>query len=231
MTPEKQELVGWWRNDKKNNVCVEDRSLGYAFYCIVAVFPFGSSNKMPTLISWIQSMEKESFWKHFTRQFGFVMLLAFSSVMNLPAVQMNNEVVKYMQNWGHFGTALSRTNKRAPMSTERGASMIDLAIKLTFYIDTTRVFSVSDELKKVGKTLVEKLNNEESLEHDEDYVTCISFLLYEKEIWKTAVYLGLDALVVASSMAFYCGKNKLPLDFIGPIRKKGKDKFGNIEFR
>ena len=229
MTPEKQALVGWWRNHNKNVVCVKDRSLGYAFYLVVSVFPFGTSNQMPSLQSWIQFMEKEAFFKAITKQFGFVMMLAYGSVMNLPVAQYNNELIKYMKNISHFDTALNRKNKKVSMSTGSGASLLDLAIKLSFLIDTNRVFGKSEEMVTSAKTFVEKLNKNESLAKDKDYVTAISFTFFDKDIWKTAVVLGLDALVFVNCIAFFTGRGKLAID-MDPV-KKHKDADGIITYR
>lgn len=84
MTKEKQELVGWWRMNKKNEVCVSDRSLGYAFFLITAIFPFGIQYQMPSLAAFMTELEKASFFKDLTKQFGYVMMLAYASVTNLP---------------------------------------------------------------------------------------------------------------------------------------------------
>ena len=49
MTKEKNELVGWWRFTKQNNVAASDRACLYALYLMIGMIPFGAQFGTPTL--------------------------------------------------------------------------------------------------------------------------------------------------------------------------------------
>ena len=139
-----------------------------------------------------------------------------------------------MKNPGHFNTALAKTNKKPTMSTERGASLIEMAIKVAFYVDTTRLF-INDSATKAGERLVRRLNDGLPLDFDSEYAVALSLILHSSDIFHTAVYLGLDTLVIVNSIAFCSNQSKTNtnygIDIPGNIKAKKTDKFGNVEKR
>ena len=51
--------MGWWRRtfEKHQKIAIRDRSLGYAFYLMVAIFPFDEeTSTFPTLIEFIDEI-------------------------------------------------------------------------------------------------------------------------------------------------------------------------------
>ena len=85
MTSSKAELVGFWRGRrvKDNLIIANDRSLIYAYYLIVSIFPLGEEFGMPSLLDFTSSLEKCKFFDDFCLMYGYYMFLCYGSVMNL----------------------------------------------------------------------------------------------------------------------------------------------------
>ena len=105
-----------------------------------------------------------------------------------------------MKNPSHFVTTMSRTNKKVTMGTKKGFDIIDLAKKLAFYIDVTRVFE-NEELLQKTKLIPQKIQNKTA--SDEDFLMLHSGAFYRPKIWETAVCVGMDTVAYLACIIFF----------------------------
>ena len=85
MYKEKNDVVGWWRALPKTLLWIPSKTWAYAFFLLLACFPFQGSTT-PPLEDLLDYMEKEEpkACDDFCEQFPVVLFLIFGSVLDTP---------------------------------------------------------------------------------------------------------------------------------------------------
>ena len=218
MTEKKNKIVGWWRatleDDQK--LRVDDRSPAYAFFMIVAVFPFGTEG-LPSLYDFFSAIAGENYFDEFCASFAYMMLMCYGSAMNLGVAVDNRELRKFMKNEKHLASALGKVSHKNIMSTQNGSILIAMAIKLSFFIDCLQAFEMEEFVqenkngyrkrdlalrKNKGPTSGSEASSAPPLT-DTEYLAYFMRIFYSPKMWQTAVYTNMDALLYLSTMAWF----------------------------